>query len=188
MCTFDQSRSILANFETFQPFLVGLFSGTSKPTSVADYLRDFVEEVQRLRNTPAHIHFEDIHTEDIDVQVNIVCLICDAAARSWLKGVIQYNGYFGCERCRLHGQHAGRVVYNYDAPGPLRTDLEFATRQYLGGHQPAGNPLSPLVAAGIGCITQIPLDSMHLVFLGATRQMVHEGNLPKTVCMTCRPR
>jgi hypothetical protein len=78
---------ILANFEHFPPFLVGLFSGTSKPTSVADYLRDFVEEVQRLRNTPVHIHFEDIHTEDIDVQVNIVCLICDAAARSWLKGV-----------------------------------------------------------------------------------------------------
>ncbi|KAA0702693.1 hypothetical protein E1301_Tti011221 [Triplophysa tibetana] len=42
---------MLAKVEGFEPFIVCLFSGTTKPVPLGDYIQDLAEEIKRLRET-----------------------------------------------------------------------------------------------------------------------------------------
>ncbi|KAA0723981.1 hypothetical protein E1301_Tti021452 [Triplophysa tibetana] len=42
---------MLAKVEGFEPFIVCLFSGMTKPVPLGDYIQDLVEEIKRLRET-----------------------------------------------------------------------------------------------------------------------------------------
>jgi hypothetical protein len=164
---------ILCQFNRFHPFIVALWVGRSKPTSLGDFVRDFLTELGELQHN-------GVLYEEKTFQLTVECFICDAVARSWLKCVIAYNGYWGCERCDLSGEWAmRRVAYNTDARGNARTDQVFAEMRYT-RHQPDENRVSPFVTAGIGCVTQFVLDGMHLIFLGVAKRVLewldHRGD------------
>ena len=52
----------------------------------------------------------------------------------------------------------------------MRTDENFTNRGHRVHH--LGNTRSPLEALGVGMITQIPLDPMHLAFLGVMKRIM----------------
>ena len=157
----SQFWPILGYFNKVEVFVVALFYGNSKPSSVDDYLDDLVKELDKLK---IHgIHFEGRH-----FPFNLKCFCCDAPARCFLKGIVGHTGYFSCERCIVKGSWDGRVVFNNDKVFAPRTDDEFSNFTY-DHHQKCA---SLLASHGVSCVKQFPLDYMHLVCLGVTRRLL----------------
>lgn len=73
-----QCWPMLAKVDGFEPFVVCLFSGLTKPGPLKDYVQDLVEEIKRLRENGIQ------HNGNI-IQVHIKAFICDAPARAFLK-------------------------------------------------------------------------------------------------------
>lgn len=153
---------ILGQIPNCQPFIVALYYGSSKPDSVEDILKDFLEELQLLLQNGVSLK-NVVHT------VTVKAVICDAQARSFLKCIKSHNSLHGCERCVAVAQKIdGRVVYLTKGHSEERTDEVFNQAGYP-DHQ---KQVSPFVQAGILCVKQFPLDYMHLVCLGATKRLL----------------
>lgn len=69
------------------------------------------------------------------------------------------------------------VVFN-DLDNTLRTDEAFSRMDYA-NHQTS---LSPLIAAGIPCVSSCALDYMHMVILGVVRRMLSYMTRGPKIC------
>lgn len=160
-----QMWPILCSIKKFEPFVVALFCGNSKPSSVHDYLSDFLVELNNLVQN-------GISVGDDVLTVSVGSFICDAPARAFLKCTKGHNAYYACERCTIKGRWNGRVVFslNDERNTPLRSEASFNNFEYK-DHQ---IDISPLINAGIGisCMKSFPLDYMHLVCLGVVKRML----------------
>ena len=160
---------ILATFGCFEPFLVALFCGSSKPTSLEDYLKDFVEELGGLLA-------DGVLVNNTFYSVHIFSFICDAPARSYLKCIINHTGYYSCERCTIMGAwKSGRIVFCDEEQGVVpRTDAKFKANEYFSlvgkCHQKCETPLKKL---NFNLIGGFSLDYMHLVCLGVVRRLLY---------------
>ena len=96
--------AILDQAMTQKPFVISLFYGNQKPSSVEEFLRAFIEEMAQLEST-------GISVNDRSYNIRIRCIIADAPARSFLKCTKNHNAYYGCERCYRKGKWRGRVIY-----------------------------------------------------------------------------
>ena len=115
--------------------------------------------------------------------IRLKAVIADAPARSFIKCCSNHNAYYGCERCKQKGEwyrsgieKKGRVIFPDNQAGQS-TDLDFST--FVDKHYQTN--YSPLLYLGIGMVTDIPLDYMHLVCLGVARKFLHpwlKGKLP----------
>ena len=152
---------ILADFNGQAIFVVALYCGNSKPTSVSDYLEDFVSELKGLKES-------GFQYEGKCYGVEAKCFSCDAPARSFLKCIINHTGYNSCERCTVNGSWIGRIVFNSREEFLLRNNDTFIKLGYK-DHQKG---LSPLVDCGINFIRDFPLDYMHLVCLGVVKRIL----------------
>ncbi|KAL7382570.1 hypothetical protein ABVT39_024430 [Epinephelus coioides] len=150
---------ILAKLEHSDPFIVAIFCGQSKPSPLQDYLKDFLTEYKHLQNN-------GLIYKGQTYNVHVKALVCDAPARAYLKCIKGHNSYEGCERCTVRGaQVERRMVFN-DLESTPRTDEAFSRMEYA-NHQTS---LSPLIAAGIPCVSSCALDYMHMVILGVCEQ------------------
>ena len=68
----------LVNIPSNEPFVIGIFSGTTKPTNIANYLKDFITEFKELKENGI-TYFEE--------RFNIILssVICDAPAKAFVK-------------------------------------------------------------------------------------------------------
>lgn len=66
-----------------KPMAVGIFIGKSKPLSVSDYLKSFVEELIALMRSGIVVNGKTI-------DIKIRCFICDSPARAFLKGTFDF--------------------------------------------------------------------------------------------------
>ena len=147
---------ILATVNDTGPYIVCIWYGSGKPSSVDTYLEDFINEMKLL--------LKDGHR---NLEVKLLAFICDAPARDFLKCIASYNSYNGCERCKVHGIY-NRGVRLLETNAPPRTNEEFALGQYV-THQ---HQVSPLVELGFPMMSGFILDSMHLVFLGVCKKLL----------------
>lgn len=152
---------ILCSVKGFEPFVVALFCGTSKPDSLGNYLSDFKNELCELKRN-------SVSYKDETFSVSFSAFVCDAPARSFLKCTKSFNGYYGCKRCVIKGRWNNRVIFHSDRTHTLRTDEKFKNFEYK-EHQ---INLSPLVEIGVECIKGFPLDYMHLVCLGVMKRIL----------------
>lgn len=153
---------ILAKFHESEPFIVALFCGNGKPDPVEDYLLDFIEELVDLQQNGI------VHKGN-QFAVNINAFICDSPARAFVKCIKGHNAYQACERCNAMAIRVqNRMVYSDHTPCEARTDERFQNLEY-GVHQKSA---TPLIAAGVGCVTQFALDYMHVVCLGAVKRLL----------------
>ncbi len=156
-----QMWPILCSFASHEPFIVAVFSGDNKPNCPEEYLSDFLDEYSDLR-------INGLSYDNITYQVQIHAFICDAPARAFLKCIIAHTGYYSCERCVVKGSWSGRVVFNDPSNCPHRTEENFNNERYH-DHQ---KTKSPLIGAGIFCISMFVLDYMHIVCLGVVRRLL----------------
>ena len=144
-----------------RPFIIGIFCGKGKPADVAEFLADFLSELQTLLVDGMR------HGNDL-VNIAVDCFICDAPARAYLKNIKSHCGFYGCEKCKQEGSHQqGRMTFP-DTEVALRTDTEFLA-MIDEVHHKGPTPLSKLP---IGLVSDFVLDYMHLVCLGVVRRML----------------
>jgi len=142
-------------------FTVAIFYGSSKPKSVDEYLRDFIQELIHLRQVG--ITFRSQH-----VKIEIAGFSCDAPARSFLKCIKGHTGYFGCEKCTTRGKSIdGRLTYP-ETDAERRTGASFKNQTQEEHHK----GVSALIALDIDLIAAFPLDYMHLLCLGVMRKLI----------------
>ena len=92
---------IICTFSDFEPFVVALYYGTSKPDSVNDYLADFLAEYTQLQENKIVVNGKEIN-------VQIKALVCDAPARAFVKCIKGHTGYYSCERCIVKGEYKNK--------------------------------------------------------------------------------
>ena len=119
----SQLWPILRSFDKSEVFIIAVFAGTSKATSVEVYMTDFIQEVNSLQSN-AILH----NGRQIDFSLR--AFICDAPARCFLKCIIGHTGYYSSERCIVKGSWEGRVLFNEKENYPSRTVTDFDNTVY----------------------------------------------------------
>ncbi|KAI2645238.1 Cell cycle checkpoint protein RAD17 [Labeo rohita] len=152
---------ILAKCGHFDPFIVAMFSGQSKPNPLEEYLKDFLTEYKHLKDN-------GIVFKGQTYTVNIDALICDAPARAYLKCIKGHTAYESCERCLIRGTRVERRIVFSEKEYTSRKDDCFSRVEYS-NHQTG---ISPFIAAGIPCVSSFVLDYMHVVCLGVVRRLL----------------
>lgn len=146
------------------PFVVALYSGIHKPSDT-DFLKDLIEELKTICS-------DGINGK----RVIIRNFICDAPARSLVKGTIQFNGRYGCDFCDVRGDFDGRMMFLYE--GAPRTDETFRQQTNPEHHKHS----SAFLDLNIDMVQQFPIDPMHCVDLGVVKRLMvvwKEGPLPQ---------
>ena len=139
---------LLKNVNDANVFPIGIYYGYSKPTSVAAYLKEFLDEYTRLNNVGFTVN-------DVHVTIGMHSIVCDAPARAMVKCIKGHSGYSGCDKCTEAGQHTGRVVFP-KLNASKRTDESFRRQHDFEHH----HGISPFVRTGIGkrtCYLRPPL-------------------------------
>jgi len=145
-----------------EPFVIGLFHGSSKPCNIAEYLNDFVSELQTLQTT-------GITCNNKTYKIALTAVICDTPARAFVKNTKGHAGYFGCDKCSVEGAYVdGRMSFP-ETNAELRTDHSF--RAMLNDDHHIGP--SPFTQLPIDMISSFPLDYMHLSCLGVMRKLLY---------------
>lgn len=142
------------------PFVIGIYHGNNKPSSVHNYLRPFINEYKQLQNG-------GIVIDGKRFQVTLRCIICDSPARSYVKCTKQFNGYFSCDKCIVEGEFRDRMVFLSES-APLRTDDTFRSRMNEEHHI----AVSPFESLPIDMVKQFPLDFLHVVLLGVMKSLL----------------
>lgn len=142
-----------------QPFIIRIYHGMSKPSSIEEFLNEFVDEYCILRD-------EGFDWDGNHYFLRIRAVICDAPARSFVKCIKYSTGYNGCERCIIRGEYNDKIVF-LDCNCERRTDHSFQNKL-----DPYHNGISPLERLRIGMVSTFPLDYMHLVLLGVMKRLL----------------
>ena len=146
-----------------RPFVIGLFYGKNKPSSIGDYLNDFIEEMRTIQQEGG------LQFQSMKYDIQISCIICDAPARAMVKCIKAHSGYSGCDQCVQSGVwFANRMTFP-ECNASLRTDDDFRLMTDERHH----SNVSPLLDLGLNMVTQFPLDPMHQVYLGVMRRLLH---------------
>ena len=152
----------ITNLESGAPFVVSLFGSdrsSTKPCNL-DFLLDFVVELKALMDT-------GIALSGRTARVKLEAFICDAPARAMVKGIIAFNGIFGCDFCDVQGHHEnGRTMFLSE--GTPRTDESFRRKENPKHHKQD----SPLLMLDIDMVKQFPIDPMHSVDLGVMKRLL----------------
>lgn len=150
------------------PFLIEAYAGRSKPSNVDDYLKEFSEEISKLKSDGVLCGRSKVLKD-----FNIRCFICDAPAAAFVTGRISHSSENGCPKCdQICGRDGGRLLYQ-DHSGTLRTDESFTFRLDPNHHRPQFLQChSELERAGVGMISQFIIDPMHNIDLGNTYKVI----------------
>ncbi len=142
-----------------EPFAIGIYSGNKKPESVNEFLNAFVDEFIKLKN--------DLLLENKHLFLHSV--ICDAPAKSYVKGIKGHTGYFGCDKCEVEGEHKNYRMTFTDTAARKRTNQTFRSRQNEDHH------LRDSILERVESLDMIkcfPCDYMHLICLGVIRKFI----------------
>ncbi|XP_031329109.1 uncharacterized protein LOC116160111 [Photinus pyralis] len=162
----DEFWPILFNiFEIphLHPMIIGIYSGKGKPPDIKTFITPFVEEMKLILEHG--ILFENGH----HLKISIRCFVCDSPARSFIKGVANFNGQHGCLKCTTVGEYSYLTHCNVfpRIDCPKRTDEGFRLKMY-GSHHKCATPLEELP---INMIEDFPIaDSLHLLDLGIMKR------------------
>ena len=142
-------------------FVIGLYFGKKKPNNINEYLKDFVCEYNDIKTN-------GILYNGVKCLVQIRSVICDAPARSFISSTVSHNSFFACNKCIQKGKHDGTSVIFKEINCLPYTDLDFKNK--VNKYHHSGNSI--LEDTGIGMVSQMPYEYMHLVLLGAVKKLM----------------
>lgn len=152
---------LVKNWNAHQPFVIGIFCGTSKPVPLVAFFKKFIDEYSYLKNG----FF--VNTSKYSVEIH--SFVCDAPAKAFIKSIKSPGGYACCDKCTEFGQYVhGRVILK-GFSAPKRTNASFRNKTDEDHH--VGDD-SPLLQLDIDMIELFPIDYMHNVCLGVTRKLL----------------
>lgn len=158
------SETILKNVE-----VVGIYHGPEKPKDCNTLLKMFHNEINQLIEN-------GIEYNGKKYSVQFYILNCDAPAKAYVLNVKYHTGYFSCTKCEIEGSFKKKLFFPVEENTTLRTDEGFKNEQYFhdGTHTNSYQKGRTLLAdiEGFGCVTNVPLDYMHLILLGILLKMI----------------
>lgn len=159
--------------------LAGIWFGCGKP-NMQVFLKSFVEECATMADVG--LDWQNPDTQQyVNTKVIAISCSCDSVARCQLQGLVQFNGYFGCNWC-LHPserfQGVKHIFPSSDPPHELRTHRSFCqdairarqTGQKQNGIKPDPSPL--LLLPKFNIVSGFPVDYMHAVCEGVVDRLV----------------
>ena len=106
-------------------FPIKIFFEEKKPKSCRAFLSRFISELGNLLS-------EGITFDGRNFKVNVRAILCDAPARSFVKGIVGHNGCNACEGCNQYGVYTHRrITFPFVLSGNLRTDEEVLEEDFL---------------------------------------------------------
>ena len=90
-----------------QPFPIGILNGHKKPSCPNTFHERFVTEARLLTN---------IEIAEKEISVKVLCIICDAPAKSFILGIFGHTSKHGCPKCT-------NIRNYYVCPGKKRMTL-----------------------------------------------------------------
>lgn len=143
--------------------IIAIWCGSfSKPTDSNEFLKPFTTELKNLMNVGMDINGHHI-------SVIFFCCICDAPARAYIKGTVNFNHTLGCQKCMVRGiysKEANRMYFPQNV-WPLRTEADFRAKNDIEHHKET----SPLEELEIDMVTCFPAsDPLHLLELGIMKK------------------
>ncbi|XP_058978797.1 uncharacterized protein LOC131802467 [Musca domestica] len=105
--------------------------------------------------------------------LEIRAIVCDAPAKAYICGIPSHASFHGCSKCTQVGKKIGNVLTYSTKSGDLITDDDFENRKYLEHHLVNfRNTKTPLEIIGVKMISQVSIDTMHLLDLGIMRKFI----------------
>lgn len=144
-------------------FIIGAYHGQEKPKNSNEYLKDFVDEAITLIN-------DGILFNEKIYSVCIKQFICDSPAKAFILCVKSHSGYSSCTKCVIEGDYRKNRVCFLETDSVKRTDDDF--QSYKDDNNHIQNTILDKIP-GVGLVTSVPLDYMHLVCLGVTRKLLY---------------
>ncbi|XP_052891199.1 uncharacterized protein LOC128299314 [Anopheles moucheti] len=142
---------------------VSIYSGSTKPGSIEQFLQPFVDEMNFLTKNGIAIN-----SRTFNVELRVI--IADSPARAYIKGVAGYNARHGCLKCTTVGRSLKRRTAFSTKSAPERTDQGFRMRIY-GEHHKIDSPLLKL--ENFDMVKQVIVaDALHLLDLGMSKRTV----------------
>lgn len=155
------------------PSIVGLFIGTAKPEDVDQFLLPICDEISSLCTQGGVCLVEGRPR----VPIRVRCFTADTPAKSYLTSMRYFNHASGCHRCTQttttvrDGRKRSRVFESVS--GDHRTDESHASRRDKEHHDDAHKIKQSIMENfGYRMVSQFPIDVMHLIDLGVTKQIV----------------
>lgn len=122
------------------------------------YLNHFITEFKYLQENGFNICNKI-------VKLKASKLLCNAPAKSFVLCTKGHTGFYSCTKCTQAGSFINNRLALLETNAELRTDESFKTKLDDEFHRGT----SPLENINIGLVSQVPLDGMHLVFLGVMK-------------------
>lgn len=144
-----------------KPFAVGIYHGHTKPTNVNQFLSEFITEFKHLQDNGFNICNKT-------VKIKASKLLCDAPAKSFVLCTKGHTGFYSCTKCTQSGIFINNRLAFPDINVNLRTDTSFKNKSDDEFHKGT----TPFENINIGLVSQVPLDGMHLVFLGIIKKLI----------------
>jgi len=144
-------------------YVVGLYLGKEKPEDCNVFYEDFVREVTVLCEN-------GLNVKGRVVSVIVEKGIFDAPATTFSLNTKSFNAYEGCFKRTTIGEMVNNTMCYPELTAPLRTDASFANREQYSYHK--GNTVLTEIPR-FGCISNVPLDYMHLILLGLMRKQLY---------------
>ncbi|KAJ8290145.1 hypothetical protein GJAV_G00009230 [Gymnothorax javanicus] len=140
-------------------FPITLTCGGSKPQDL-NFLDDMVTDINDVLSS-------GLQYRDRTVTFNILCIVCDAPAKAFIKNVKLCSGYYGCDRCVQRGEWHEKVTYQ-ETEFVARTDESFRQQRQSEHHRGS----TPLLNLPINMIRSFPVDYMHQACLGVMKRLL----------------
>ncbi|KAJ8673372.1 hypothetical protein QAD02_004634 [Eretmocerus hayati] len=151
---------LISDQEETDVYIAGIYVGDSKPTDANEFLQQFVDECIPLLENGLVVEEEVFNFS--------ITLVCDTPAKAFVLVVKYHTGRDSCTKCIIEGVWNGKTIcFPGDIFG-LRTDEEFRAFAYSDDYQHDLTILARI--RKFGPVTHVPLDVIHLVYLGVTKK------------------
>ncbi len=141
-------------------FPTTLTCGNNRPKDL-HFFEDFVADLGDLLSN-------GIQCKGKKHSINVLCIVCDAPAKAFVRGTKLYSGYYGCDKCDQKGEWFNRVTFQDTENLTLRTDASFRSQVQPEHHKDS----TPLAQLSIDMVKSFPIDYMHQSCLGVTKKLL----------------
>lgn len=141
-------------------FPTTLTCGNNRPKDL-HFFEDFVADLEDLLSN-------GIQCKGKKHSINVLCIVCDAPAKAFVRGTKLYSGYYGCDKCDQKGEWFNRVTFQDTENLTLRTDASFRSQVQPEHHKDS----TPLAQLSIDMVKSFPIDYMHQSCLGVTKKLL----------------
>lgn len=143
--------------------VIGLYHGFAKPSDANSFLAHFIDEIVKLTKD-GFLYNGRVYP------FKLLGLICDAPAKSFVLFTKGHTGYSSCSKCYIEGDFVkSRICFSQTNNLRLRSDADF--KQKIDEDHHTGTSLFESIPE-FDMVKNIPLDPMHLIYLGVVRKLL----------------